>query len=68
MSDDEDDDKDPKQSHAPRGHIPLFTPILRSGNLCTTTASKDTVHDLASPGTQLPTQPPDNVILTKIKE
>ena len=68
VSDDEEKDEDPKQRHTPRGHIPLFKPVSRDGNLCTTTVREENVHDLASPGTQLSTQPPANVILTIIEE
>ena len=68
VSDDEDDEEIPKSRHTPRFHVPLFTPVSRDGNLGTTTACEYNVHDLASPGTQLPTKPPANVILTDIEE
>ena len=68
MSNNEDEDEDPKQVHTPRGHIPLFKPVSRYDNVCTTTVREDNVHNLTSPGTQLPTQPPANVIITNIEE
>ena len=68
VSDNKDKYEDIKQVHTTKGHAPLFKPVSRYGNLRTTTAREENVHDLASPGTQLPTQPPANVILTGIKK
>ena len=68
VSDDKDKYEDPKQGHTPKGHAPLFKPVSRDGNLQTTTAREENVHDLALPGTQLLTQSTDNVILTDIEE
>ena len=68
MSDDEDEVEDPKQGHTPRGHVPLFKTVSCGGNLSTTTEREENVHDLVSPGTQLLTKSPANVILTDIEE
>ena len=68
VSDDEDDEEITKSRHTTKGHIALFKPFSCNGNLITTTAREENVHDLTSPGTQLPTQPPVNAILTEIKE
>ena len=57
-----------KKGHTTIGHTPLFKPVSHNGNLPTTSTREDNGHELASPGTQLPTQPPANVILTKIEE
>ena len=66
-----DKDKDEgnsKQVHTPKFLAPLFKPVSLDGNLQSTNVREDNVHDLASPGTQLPTQPPSNVIITDIEE
>ena len=68
VSDDEDEENIPKSRHTSRDPVPLFKPVFRDGNLRTTTTREENVHDLVSPGTQLPTQPPSNVILTDIEE
>ena len=68
MSDNEDGDEEQKKGHTTIGHTPLFKPVSHNGNLPTTSTREDNGHELASPGTQLPTQPPANVILTNIEE
>ena len=67
VSDDEDEVEYPKQGHTPRGHVPLFKPFSCNSKL-STTAREENVNELVSQGTQLPTQPPANVILTDIEE
>ena len=57
-----------KKGHITRGNVTLFKIVSCDGNLCITTAREEIVHDLASPGTQIMTQPPANVILTNIEE
>ena len=54
--------------YTPKFHAPLLKPVSRDGNLKTTTAREENVHDLASTGNQLPTQSPANVILINIEE
>ena len=63
-----DDEGNPKQVHTPKGTAPLFKPVSFDGNLRTINPREENVHDLAPPGTQIPTQPPDNFILTNIEE
>ena len=46
----------------------MFKPISCDGNLQTTNAREEHIHDLASTGTQLQNQAPANVILTDIEE
>ena len=68
VSDNEDDSDDTKQRCTPRGRITLFKTVSCHGKLLKTTAIEENIHDLASPGTQLLTQPPYNAILTDIEE
>ena len=46
----------------------FFKPVSIDSNLRTTTVREDNVHDLESPSTQLPNQPPANIIPTNIEE
>ena len=71
VSDDEDKDKDkdkPKQVYNSKGPASFFKSVSRNSNLQITNVREDNVHDLASPGTQLPIQPLVNFILTYIEE
>ena len=69
VSDDEDEDEgNPKQVHNSKVPVPLFRPVSRKGNLQTTNAREENDHELVSPETQLPTQPPANVIINEIEE
>ena len=67
VSDYEDKKEIKKSRHNPRGHLPLLKPVSCDGNLHTTTVREGNVHDLASPGTQIPKHPPSNVIFTNIE-
>ena len=53
-----------QQQHASKGSAPLFTQISLDGNLCTTVAREENIHDLASPGTDLSKNSPKNIIPT----
>ena len=68
VSDNKDKEEYPKQGHTPKGHAPLFKPVSLDGNLRTTTAREDNVHNLSSSGTHITTQPSANVILTNTEE
>ena len=61
------DEGNPKKVQNTEGPAPLFKAVSHAGNLRTTNAREDKCHDLASPGPQIPTQPPTNGILNKIE-
>ena len=57
-----------KQKYITEGPKTFFKPISHDGNLQTTNAREENIHNLVSPGTHLLTQSPVNYILTNIEE